>query len=157
MKYDDNSDLAVGGSRQRILNSPAYSRRKTFCFDPSESITTYQPALLIRNDFPLKSKVNDIIQNAFEGGLFLKWNRASQRKKERIIPFEVKPAITLEQYSIALVLVIGGGFFVASLTFFAEMIIQWQSSSNRFWTAFECIVDGKRHLLRNLPEKIKAK
>lgn len=84
---------------------------KIVCFNRSERIAGYQRRLLMRMDFPLTTRINQIIQNAFESELLAKGDRDNQRKKE----FVSKPALKLEQYSVALVIVLGIGFTGASV------------------------------------------
>lgn len=157
LKRDDNDCLAVGGSRQRILNSRSYSPSKMFCFDQDKSIASYQSALIIRTDFALRQKIDDIIRNAFEGGLFVKWNRDSQRKKKRIDPFEPEYALTLEQYAVFLVVIYSIGCILAIFSFLFEVIIQQkmkQSNRTHIWIYFEQFFDGNRHYLTNLSQKL---
>lgn len=73
-----NYNIAVGGSRQNILNSPLYSQSKIYCFNGLENIATYPIALYMRKSFHLKDKVNDIIQEVSEAGLFEKWKEDSR-------------------------------------------------------------------------------
>lgn len=158
LKHDDNDDLAVGGSRQHILNSLSYSPSKLYCFSLNEHIVSYQPALLMRTDFILRTRIDRMIQNAFECGLFLKWDRDSQRKKERIIPFEPSYIATLQQYSFALILILGSGLTISSLIFFTELFIQRQVERNPHsaWSCSRRVIDGHRDFFIYLPEKLQV-
>lgn len=130
-----------------------------YCFDLNEHIVSYQPTLLMRTNFVARPRVDEIIQNAFESGLFLKWDRDSQRKKERIIPFEPSFVATLEQYSFALVLVLGTGLTISCLIFFVELFIQHQVQlkPNTIWTWTRRAVDGHRDFFTFLPEKLQRR
>lgn len=155
LKHDDNSDLAVGGSRQHILNSPSYSPSKLFCFNEQEHIVSYQPMLLMRSDFVLKSQINIIIRNAFESGLLEKWNRDSQRKKERLIPFQVPIRVNLQNYYVV-VTIFGAGIIFSTVTFITERIVENRLKKTRSspWTYLEGFFNGRRNYLTHLPEKL---
>ena len=156
MKHDDNDDLAVGGSRQRILNSRSYSPSTIFCFDRVESIASYQPTLLMRKDFDLKQKIDATIQYAFECGLFAKWDRDSQRKKERLMSFVPSDGLTLQSLS-AFILVIIIGWIMSIASCVSELIIHRklkQKQRSRIWKYLEQFFDGDRHYLKNLPERL---
>lgn len=153
LKRDDNEDLAVGGSRQRILNSPSYLSTEIFCFDVDESIVSYQPRLLFRKHFPLKSRFNEIIQSAFESGLFIKWDRESRKKPERIVEYEKPIALTLEHCEGFLVLFFLIAIFLSILTFFAELYVSLKRKENpqsKLWIHIESFFDGKRYHLKDL-------
>lgn len=155
MKYDDN--LAIGGSRQHILNSRSYSPSKIYCFDRDENIASYQPALLMRKDFALRQKIDEIIQYAFESGLFVKWDRDSQRKKERILPFIPETELSLGHLSPAFVFIICVGSIMSILSVISELIIyrnMQQEQRSWIWMYFEQFFDGNRHYLKDLPEKL---
>lgn len=153
LKHDDNDDLAIGGSRQRILNSRVYSSEEIFCFDSAEHIASYQPRLLISNDFPYKSRVDEIIQNAFETGLFAKWNRENQMPPEHIVEYEPPMEITLEQALPLFALLLGISLVLSISTFLAELFIFWkrkQNPASQKWKVLESFFDGKRHHFNNL-------
>lgn len=157
MKRDENDDLAVGGSRQNILNSRSYSPSKIFCFDRDKSIASYHPALMMRNEFHLRPRINEIIQNAFDSGLFDKWNRDNQKKKERLIPFEEPDALNIYHLIPAFINFIFCGSFISILTFFCECFIHrkmQEQNLSRNCMYVEQFLDSDRHYLKNLPEKI---
>lgn len=157
LKLRENYRLAVGGSRQRILNSRFYSPSKIYCFGHAENIASYQSVLLMRKDFALIGKIDKIIRNAFECGLLVKWDRDSQRKKERIDPFEPKYALTLEQYVVFLVVIYSIGCIWAILSFFAEIIIKRKMKQRKrspIWKYLERFFDGNRYYFKNLLEKL---
>lgn len=149
--------MAVGGSRQHILNSPSYSASEMFCFDRAESIAGYQPVLLMRKDFPFRNRIDEIIGNAFESGLFNKWIRDSQRKKQQTVPFEPKPALTLVQFAVFFTFIYCLGCIMSTLSFCSEILTQRmmkQRNVHRIWIYFERLFDGERHYLRNLPDRL---
>lgn len=156
MKHDDNTDLAVGGSRQHISNSPSYSPSKLFCFDYDEHIASYQPTLLMRPDFDLGPEIDSIIRKAFESGLFVKWDRESQRKKERVVPYQPPPELTLEQYSFGLVTIYCTGMICSVFGFLLEIIVRRQTRKKPHppWTYLEHLVNGHRNYFKDLPKKL---
>lgn len=156
LRHDDNSDLAVGGSRQHILNSPFYSSSKIFCFNEQEHIVSYQPTLFMRSNFVLKSQIDTIIRNAFESGLLEKWERDIQRKKKRLIPFQVPLQVKLQHYYVGLVTIFGSGIVFSSITFLTEIFVAYQSKKTRSspWTYLEMFFNGHRNFFTHLPEKL---
>lgn len=155
LKQDDNIDLAVGGSRQRILNSPSYLSTEIFCFAADESIASYQPRLLFRKYFTLKSRVDQLIRNAFESGMFIKWDRENRKRPERITEYEPPLEIRLEHWTGFLTLFFLTGNILSICTFFAERLIWSQRKLNpqsSRWKKIESFFDGKRHYFRDLSE-----
>lgn len=156
MKSDENWNLAVGGSRQRILNSNSYTPAKIFCFSRDESIVGYQPAIFIRKNLGLMEKINEIIQNAFENGLFVKWDRLSQKKKELILPFEPKLALGLRETAPTFLLAMFGGTILSILGLCGEIFVHRKMNQNQrasIWKYFEQFFDGKRHYFKNMTGK----
>lgn len=152
LEHDDNYDMAVGGSRQYILNSRFHSPWKMFCFNSDQSIVNFQPRLMMRVDILLQSKIDRIIQNAFESGLFTKWNRDSQRKKEHVFPIGPPLTLNLEQYSFALITVYGSGVIISILALCFEFIIQWNMMRPHrwwIWMYLQQFFDGQRHYFKD--------
>lgn len=150
---DNNKEIALGASRQHILNSPAYSPSTVFCFEKSQAFGAHQIALRIRKDFKFLGKVNEIIRHLFEGGLFVKWDRDNKRKRKYEIPFIVKRPIQLKYFNTGSGFVLSGGFIMASLTFVLELIISKklkQKNEHRIWKYLERSLDGRRYYLKNL-------
>lgn len=145
--------MAVGGSHQRILNSPSYLSTEIFCFGVGESIVSYQPRLLFRKHSPLKSRVNEIIQNAFESGLFIKWDRENRKKPEHIVEYEPIMAITLEHWTGLLLLFFLNGIILSISTFLAELFIsskRKQNPQSKRWKLIKSFFDGKKYYLKDL-------
>lgn len=156
LAHDENTDLAVGGSRQHILNSHQYSMSNLFCFSRNENIASYPSVLLMRKDFAFKSRIDHIIQNAFEGGLFVKWNRDSQRKMKRKIYPDSSPELTLKEYGI-LFSIFALGWSLSALVFICEYFIQnklKESNTSEIWKFLDRFIDAKRYYFKNLPEKM---
>lgn len=156
MKHDDNYDMAIGGSRQHILNSRSYSSREHFCFNPDQNIVSYQPRLLMRMNAPLRSRIDRIIRNSLESGLFEKWKRDSERRKEpKQIEQEETHVLTCEHFLFLYGTVYATGVVMASLSLYSEIIIKrnmMKSPRLRIWMYLEHFFDGNRNYLRNLVE-----
>lgn len=153
LKHDDSHEAAIGASRQRILNSRFYSPEQVYCFNQDENIASYQPALLMRKGFALTDGIDKIIRNAFEGGLFVKWDRDNQRKKEQKHSFTPKLTLTLQEMVVLFVFILTGGWMLSTFIFINERFIHkkmQQLNPSRTWTFLEQMVDGRRHYFRNL-------
>lgn len=136
-----------------MLNSQFYSVSKIFCFDRNENVASYQPSTIIRNEFVLKSRINQLTLNAFESGLFVKWDRDNQRKKERLIKFEPPLEYKLEHTALPFLLMLFPGIIMSTSALTCEHIIFWkmkQPSRSWFWKYLEQFFDGERHYLKNL-------
>lgn len=148
--------MAVGGSRQHIFNSRSFSPSKIFCFNENEHIAGYQPVLWMRKHFPLKKNIDKYIRNAFESGLFVKWDRDSQRKKERIVPFQMDDPITMTLFR-KHIFTFGPGWTLAVMALIGELFVEHMkriTGQHKIWTFFERALDGRRNYFTNLPEKL---
>lgn len=159
LRHENNHDLSVGGSSERILNSRFYSASEIFCFDSDQYIAGYQPRLWMwmQKDFTLESRINRIIQQAFEGGLFVKWHRDNQRKPKRMTRDNQWKPFNLKQFSLPFVTIYGLGIIVSILSFFSEIFIQrkmMQKQRSKVWIYLERFFDGKRHYLANLTDRL---
>lgn len=156
LKRGANDNLTVGGSHQQTLNSPAYTPAEMFSFDQTEHIASYQPKLVMRNDFSLKSRVDEFIHSAAEGGRFIKWDRYSQRKKERIDSIDSDPTFYINDLKGYFVVILGAGYLMSTLTLFCEILIHkkmMQPRRRKIWRYLEYFFDGKRHILTDLANK----
>lgn len=124
-----------------------------------ESIATFHPVIMIHTKvMQLKVIIDEVIQYAFESGLILKWEYDSQRKKELLMPYEVKPGLTLTNIG-ALYFLCGGGYAIAIMIFLVERFTQYkmqQDNRSQIWMHLERSLDGERHYLTNIPEKLMA-
>lgn len=159
LKDDNSFDWAIGSSRQQILNSPTYSPFKFFCFDHSQRIRSVLIALKMRFDYELKTKFNKIVKNLFEGGLFMKWHRDNQRRGKYEVPFVVLDQVTMYHQGFFYI-ILGTGFLMSILTFCLE-IVTFNKLKNRnshwIWIHLDRFVDGERHYLKNLRNRIATK
>lgn len=160
LKDDENYDLAIGASRQNILNNPFYSTSNIFCLNRNERIASYQLILMIRKDIQLKLRIDGIIQRAFESGLFVKWNSDRKRKQERLHKLysepKSEPKLRLLNFG-AIWFICGAGYMFAIATFICEILIQYKMKQKHrywFWIYLEQCVDGHRHYFRSIPEKL---
>lgn len=68
-----NTEKAVATSRQHAENNRVISNEDIFCFPGTENIHSYGVKLMVRRDFHLLPKFDDLIQRVSESGLFGKW------------------------------------------------------------------------------------
>ncbi|KAG4079216.1 hypothetical protein HA402_004591 [Bradysia odoriphaga] len=152
-----NNKLAIGGSRQNILNSPTYLQSEVFCFENLENIASYPVALYMRKNFNRKTKVDATVQQLFEAGFFDKWKRDSQLPRKHEMPYTLPLRLPVTHISAVLIFIIGVGSLMSILTFAAEKLIFWkmkQPNKHAIWKYLEQFVDGQRHYLKNLPERL---
>uniref|UniRef100_A0A336M3L9 CSON011600 protein n=1 Tax=Culicoides sonorensis TaxID=179676 RepID=A0A336M3L9_CULSO len=76
IKYDKMTAVAI--SRHHALNSPMISPLDMFCFSTSNNIYTYSVAMLVKKQFHLLLKIENIIRGITESGLLSKWQRDSE-------------------------------------------------------------------------------
>lgn len=152
LKRDENNNLAVGGSRQHILNCHEYTPSKIYCFKYKENISNYQPSLLIRKNSRSKADINRIIRRLFEAGILDKWKRDCQREKNEIFPI-IPLEMQLEHLYLGLIFVLGIGSCLSIITFIAELITSAkinQEHSHRFWSYLEQFLSAQRYYFNNL-------
>lgn len=151
LKNDDR--LAVAGSRQHISNSASYSEDEIYCFERRENILSYQHSLIMRKGFELTSRFNELIRNAFEGGLFVQWERVNQRKRKLIIEPEPSLPLTLEHLGVPFAFILFVGMSLGTFAFIAElMIFRKMEKPDRhwIWPYLEQFFDGERHYMKDL-------
>lgn len=157
LKYFD--DIAIGASRQHILNCPTYLSSTIFCFDESENIANYKVSLLVSQQFNRTYDINHVIRRIFEADMLSKWYEDS-RRREIFEPTEHIPIeLTFEQFAPGIVFGLLIGLTLSFLAFVCEHIIRLKLSENNgngIWIYLEHFFDGKRHYLQNLPERIQA-
>lgn len=155
MKYFD--DVAIGASRQHILNCPAYSPSKIYCFEKSQNIANYKISLLISQQINRTNDINHVIRRVFEAGLFWKWHADSERRKKFEPLKHIPMALTFEHFSAGFVFVLLIGWSLACLAFVSEHIIRLkiqERNGKGIWIRLEYFFDGKRHYFLNLPDKM---
>lgn len=160
LKHADGEKLAVGGSRLHIFNSPEYSTSNIYCFQRRHAIGTYQGFLHIRKTFGLRSKVNEVIQKLFNGGIFVKWMWDNDRKP-KYEPVD-EPPITMhfEHLRFGLMILCLPGLIFTAATFSAELIVFRKIKENvnsRFWIFLRKVLDGHRHFWKDTPESLQKK
>lgn len=152
--------MAVGGSRQHIFNSRVYSPKHIFCFEQNNNIASYPVALMIRNNYVLKLRIDKLAQFAFDGGLVLKWYRDyyyQNRIEKRNVFSDFEVPITLDNMSFNFVLVFCIGVVLSTLSFLAEIIIfrkMQQPSQSWVWKYCAQFFDGERHHLTHLADEV---
>lgn len=146
LQVDDR--LAVCGSRQHILNSKSYSPSKIYCFEPSEMVTSYSIIFLMRNDFILSPKINEIVQRLFESGVIGHWSQLSKRKRKPELPYIIPLKLTKEHMYFAMIFIMSMGSFLAILILIQEIYVSRkmkQANKSRYWTYLEWILDDECH------------
>lgn len=149
VNLEQDDFLAVGDSRQHILNAPNYSPNKIFCFnDYNSTIKRYSVSLIMRRNSELKSRIDNIIQRLFEAGLFYKWAQNSHRTKKFETSYVATFQVNLEHLYMPLVLVFLVGPFITVSTFLIELITfrkLRQHNRSQIWVYISEQLDGNRH------------
>lgn len=152
--------MAVGGSRQHILNSPVYSSEHIFCFNQNNNVAIHLLALMIRKDYILRSRFEELTQFAFDGGIVDKLSRDyyyRERIEKKTVFSDFEVPITLDNMAFNFLLLLFGGYFLSTLSFLAEIIIfrkMQQPSPFWIWKYFEQFFDGERHYFKNLADEL---
>lgn len=73
-----NKGTAVAVSRHHALNSPMISPLDMYCFSKSNNIYTYSVTMLVKKQYHLLLKIENIIRGITESGLLSKWQRDSE-------------------------------------------------------------------------------
>lgn len=160
LKSAVNFDWAISASRNNILNSAAYSSLNFHCFDRSQSIRIYLIALEMRKEFGMRAKIDKIIRNLFESGILLKWYDENLRKRNYETAYIAPDHFTMEHYQIAFTFILGFGWTMSVATFSMEIITfkkLGQKRNHKIWIYFEYFVDGQRHYMNNLIERLSRK
>ncbi|XP_055585201.1 uncharacterized protein LOC129738049 [Uranotaenia lowii] len=71
--------IAVAVSRAHSHNSKSIGEAEMFCFARTDNIQTYSVAMMVKKDFHLLSKINDLIRRISESGLLGKWQVESDK------------------------------------------------------------------------------
>lgn len=143
--------IAVAGSRKNIENNQLYSPSKIYCFDKSESINSYQVSLFVTNGLDILKKIDEIIRHLFEAGLFVKWNRDSQRRREYEVQYVPPIEMTFEHISFNFYLVMTWGSLLSTLVFIFELIVHrmvLQRKQSKFWIYLDHHLTGIRYYFR---------
>lgn len=157
LKRDENDDLAVGGSRQHILNCPEYTPSKIYCFKYRDNVANYQPSLLIRKGFHLKSRIDQIVRRLFEAGIFEKWAQDCKRRRKYEIPYIAPIEMQLIHIYFPLIFLMLLAPMVSISTFIAELITanQMKKENNfRIWEYFEQFFSGHRYYFLDWPRRL---
>lgn len=151
-------NIAIGGSRQNIINSEPSLSSQMFCFDGLENIATFPIALYMRHDFYLKEEINEILQQSLEAGFFVKWQGDFQIERKHESDTEPVP-LGIANISAVLVFFIGCGSMFSTSVFIVENIIyrkrkQQRGNKYNIWFYLEQFFDGRRNYFKNVPERL---
>lgn len=147
LKRPENYNMAVGDSRLHLLSSSAYSPSSIYCFDDSESFSTFQVALLFKKGSRFEAQINRIIRNLFEFGIFNKWSQSYLHKKQ-IDSDEIPPQMTVQNLLMPIIFVLGIFIPLAIIIFVLELItfakIKPNRRPSRAWTFLHRILKSER-------------
>lgn len=79
LRNDDR--MAVASSRQHAENNKVIRDSEIFCFPRTSNIHSYAVKMLVRKDYHLLPKFNDLIARVLESGLFGKWYSEAKARK----------------------------------------------------------------------------
>lgn len=141
-----NPYLAVAVSRKHAINCPTIAREKIFCFKKTENVHSIAISMLTRRGYYLLPKMNTLLRQLIENGLFTKWERDTTFIVQETDTW-IKTNLNLEHFV---------GCFVFSFigiatsigTFVVEIFIHRllkNRRNNRFLQLAEELIDGKRH------------
>ncbi|KXJ82457.1 hypothetical protein RP20_CCG013678 [Aedes albopictus] len=71
--------VAVAISRAHSHNSKSIGEAEIFCFARTDNIQTYSVGMMVKKDFHLLPKINDLIRRISESGLLGKWQVESDK------------------------------------------------------------------------------
>lgn len=151
LKRPENYRMAVGDSRLHLLSSPSYSPSELYCFDESESIFTYQVSLLLKNGSELEAKINRIIRNLFESGIFIKWSKEYQRNQQIDESDDTPRILTITHLLMPLIFVMGTLIPLSLIVFSLELVTFGKMSrgeKSRIWFYLEQMCNPDRHYLK---------
>lgn len=151
---NDHGTVAMGDLRQHILSSIEYKPSIMYCFNPNQNIANYPISMIIDRNFEHRHNINKIIQRTFEAGLFKKWHSSQQRIIFDRSPQRETIRLSVEQISIAFILVLSIGNSLATMSFIVEIFIGRKWRAAPIWVFLEQFFDGKRHYLINLPDRL---
>lgn len=145
----DNDKLAVAVSRKHALNNAVIPNWMIYCFEDTKHFYGYPISLLMPQNHPLKLVINEHIQWALEGGLFIKWlsdSKVNFKQQSRIDYISAHP-VKFEQISIGWVFLL---FFtsLAFIIFIVEHIINLnikKSNTRQIWIIANMLFDGQRY------------
>lgn len=159
LRYHDN--LAVSIAREHAQNSPVISKSEMFCFPKTNNVYSYSVTMLTQRNFHLLPKMNSIIRRVMEFGLIQKWEKDSDTlqqlklEQEHIKKYDGQGedevvVLTVGHITGALILM-GCGYFIALLTFIAELLINTvflKRHNNWLWHCCDKFLDARRYFLQ---------
>lgn len=150
-RLDGDGHLAVATSKQHAAMNSAMPDWKMHCFADSQHLHSHPVALFVRQNHPLRSRIDNYVQRLVEGGLLVKWKRDIQLHSPHIVVSGRNRKEKLTNEHIFLGWVLFGAFLLFTvLAFAAEHIIAHQmerANAGRFWHLAEKFIDGRRYLL----------
>ena len=114
---------AVAVSRKWVQRSELFASNEIYCFNRAENIQNYSISLNIRKGFPYIGEVNEIIRNALEAGLILKWEHDGH------LPKSHDDFISNPNFQLNDIILLAVGLFVVAFVIVAEIIAHNQMES----------------------------
>lgn len=145
--------MALAISQRHAMFNPIISRHLIYCFQFPEHLYSLPLTMQMPYEHPLLPKVNQMVQMALEGGLFVKWNNDIKRyytNLNRLHRPHGPRQLTLEHIFPAIViLAIGSGLSI--LLFLIEILVNRQARRRRcgrLWKILSMLIDGQRHFMK---------
>lgn len=152
-RLQDDHQLAVATSRLHVKTLPMHDN--IYCFDRFENIYDYSSVIMIRNNFPLKSRFVNVLDMIIAAGFIAKWEKdfLLHSNHTRVLVFEDR-SISMADLGV-IVLYISLLMFLSLVAFFAEFVIYYQNRSgenaernsyiNSFWDFLDKAICGRRY------------
>uniref|UniRef100_A0A336KKK9 CSON005703 protein n=1 Tax=Culicoides sonorensis TaxID=179676 RepID=A0A336KKK9_CULSO len=135
LKTDETK--AVATSRLHAENNKVVTDEHIFCFPRSSNIHSYAVKMLVRKDYHLLPKFDDLIARAVESGLFGKWFGEEKARRLNIKPLQKAASqstaqpLTLKHLAGAYALLFFG-LVCSSLSFCLEWIVFYLGSTKKY-------------------------
>lgn len=147
--------MAVGGSRNHMMNNDDFDPSKVLCFDRLENVATFPISLWMRKNVlnEKKAAIDDIINRIFESGLPTKWFSDYKHKTDSRVSHQLPNRLRVDQLAFAMCFLYLPFICGSCLTLCLEKItFQYQNKpkSHWIWKYMEQFCDGQRHYLLNL-------
>lgn len=144
LKYEENNNIAVAVTRQRLKNSPLIRDKEINCLLSNACIHKYSIAMALTEH---RHDILEMSSCIFEAGLIQKWRETRNYNVRRnAIQRKRRDKLSIHYTGSAYMsLVIG--LILGTLTFMAELISfrkTHKDDCHRFWQFLSNVVDGRR-------------
>lgn len=142
--------VAVAVSRKQVLNCLAISNEEIYCFEKIQNIRSIAISMVARHRYALLTKMNRLIQNAIESGLFLKWERDSILSNQKDESDNIRYNRVIWGHFGGTMIIITAGLTISAMVFAFELFVKRMRRVHRrskFWKVAERLIDGHRYEL----------